>query len=142
MKIMIGYATKSGAARECAELLRREFPEAQVFDLNKDAVNPDDFDVIIIGSGVRIGKLYKPVRKFLKDNHSILLRKKVAYYVCNGEPDTAQEIIDKNFPQDIIASAITIDSFGGYPPFAKGDAKTGIRTDSVMAFVQKVKQAI
>ena len=61
---MIGYATKSGAARECAELLKQKLAECDMIDMERNSVNPAEYDIVIIGSGVRMGKLYKPVRKF------------------------------------------------------------------------------
>lgn len=64
MKTLLLYATKSGAARECAELLAKELTDCTVCDLRHAIPNPELFDTIIVGSGIRFGKIYKPAAKF------------------------------------------------------------------------------
>jgi menaquinone-dependent protoporphyrinogen oxidase len=141
MKTIIVYATKSGAARECAELLATRIADCALFDLSKQTVDIDTADTVIIGSGVRMGRIYKPARKFLDTNHNALLSKRTAIYLCNGEPETFQKTVDKNIPAQISAKSICIKSFGGKQPFTSPKSQDWILTDNVNGFLQAIGQA-
>ncbi len=143
MNILIGYATKSGAAKTCAELLEKEFPGCTVCDLGKEIPDINDFDIVIIGSGVRMGKIYKPVKNFIKSNITLLLSKNTAFYLCNAYPDTTKKAIEKNFPGKLVISAICIEAFGGKVPFSTDTVnQTWINKDNIAAFVQFIKNMI
>lgn len=118
MNVLIAYATKSGAAKECSLLLQKELSGSALFNLNHEIPSLDDYDVIVIGSGVRMGKLYKPARNFIRANQAMLLKKRTVYFLCNAYPDTFQKTINTNFVPELIDSAICIESFGGYAPFS------------------------
>lgn len=117
MRTLIIYATKSGTSQYCASLLARQIEDCAIFDLSKAEPDIAPFDTIIIGSGVRMGKLYRPVLNFIKKNEALLLEKRTAFYLCNAYPDTLQKTIDKNIPEQVAKAAIYINSFGGKAPF-------------------------
>lgn len=116
MGTLILYATKSGATSECADLLAQKF-KCVADDLGKTVPDISSFETVIIGSGIRMGKIYKPVANFLHQHLDELLSKRVALYFCNAYPDTFQKAIEKNIPAELIQSAVCITSFGGKPPF-------------------------
>ena len=140
MKILIAYSTKSGAARKCAGLLAQELSGCIISDLEKESPRPDDFDIIIIGSGVRMGKLYKPVCNFIKENQAALLQKRVAYFLCNAYPDTIQKTVSKNLTEQLITSSICIESFGGYQPYSskKNALQSGIKKENILIFAKQI----
>ncbi len=140
MNILIAYATKTGAAKTCAEILAKDFPNCIICNIGKNLPDIDSFDVIIIGSGVRMGKIYKPASRFIKNNLSTLLLKRSALFLCNADPDTIQKTIDKNIPETLKTAAISIESFGGKPPFtSNADDHTWIKKDNISSFVQAIK---
>jgi len=138
MQNLILYATKSGAAKECAHLLAAKLTECSIRDIAGPIPHLENYDTVIIGSGVRMGKLYKPVRIFLRKNSSILLSKKFAFYFCNAYPDTLQKAIDKSVPQELINHAICTVSFGGKPPFTSPKNQDWIKLDQVATFAQAI----
>lgn len=144
MKTMIAYASKSGAAKECADLLHQKLAMSQVFDLSKENVDLGtvDVDTIIIGSGVRMGKLYKPVLKFIKKNEDFLLSKQFAFYLCNAYPDSLQKAIEKNIPLKLINAAVCINSFGGKQPFTDSGNSDWILMDHVDILVSSVHESV
>ena len=91
-KTLIAYETKGGAteetARKIAEVLRSKFQlEVDLVDL-KEQKAPDltQYANVVIGGGVRMGKIYEKALKFLEND---LSGKKVAFFVLllgNGDP--------------------------------------------------------
>jgi len=141
MKTMILYASKSGAARECAELLAARIADCSVCDLSKQATDMDamnDMDTVIIGSGVRMGRIYKAARTFVDKNLDKLLTKRTAVYLCNGEPDVFEKIVTKNIPAELVASSLCVKSFGGKAPFTSSKTQDWILMDNVNAFIEMV----
>ena len=140
MKTIILYATKSGAARECADILAARIKDSSVCDLSKETPDIDAADMLIIGSGVRMGRVYKPVRKYIEKNLDKLLTKKTALYLCNGEPETYNKAVEKNIPAQLISQSLCVMSFGGKPPFTTPKSQDWILKENMDAFVQAVEQ--
>lgn len=116
MKTAIIYSTRTGATQLCAEYIASQLPECPVFNLEKDKPDLSLFDTIFIGSGVRMGNLYKPVKKLLADNTRILSEKNTVIFLCNYYPKTTTKTIEKNIPKELAANSRII-SCGGKPPF-------------------------
>lgn len=56
MRTLILYSTKSGASKECANLIAAQMDNCAMHDLSKPVPDISSFDTVIIGSGVRMGK--------------------------------------------------------------------------------------
>lgn len=94
--------------------------------------------MIVLGSGVRMGKIYKPMKSFIAKSTKALLTKKTAFFLCNSYPDTFQRVVAKNIPQELIDSAVCMESLGGIPPFSSPKNKEWILFDHVDRLVQAV----
>ena len=144
MSLLVLYATKSGASEQCAKLLSEEFSDCTICNIEITKPNIEEFDSIILGAGVRDGKIYKPIRDFIKKNHTELLNKKMGYFICNEKPKKTEEIIEQNFPDDLKKAAICIESFGGYKsnslPKEDSDQLKGIIVERIQAFSEKFKE--
>jgi menaquinone-dependent protoporphyrinogen oxidase len=138
MKSLIVYSTKSGASRECAELLATRIKNCSIFDLSKQVPSLESFDILIMGSGVRMGKIYKPMKNFLEKNAKALLSKKTAFFLCNAYPDTFQKVIEKNIPKELVDNAVCIEAFGGIPPFTVPKNRDWILLDHVDHLIQSI----
>lgn len=114
MKIAIIYTTKGGTTRECAELLARELTghDVSVFDMDEAHVI-EDYDTVIIGFPIRVARPSKRARKYLKENSASLLKSRVAYYMCCGFIDCADEYAEKAIPNVLRDNAITVTCLGG-----------------------------
>lgn len=104
MASLILYATKSGASEQCAFLLAEYIPGSTLCNLESEKPDIEKYDRIILGAGVRDGKLYKPVRDFIKKNKPALLDKQMGYYICNEKPKKTEEIITDNMQRMRISS--------------------------------------
>jgi menaquinone-dependent protoporphyrinogen oxidase len=143
MRTLIAYSTKSGASRECAESLASEIEGCKICDLKETTPDITEFDIVILGSGIRFGGAYKPFKKFLKENADALLKKKIAFFVSNVVTENFQKIIEKNIPEELRSAAFCIRTFGGRAPIgkAKNDPNWMLK-DEVDAFVRAVKEIV
>lgn len=116
MKTAIIYSTRTGATQLCAEYIASQLPECSMFNLEKDKPDLSQFDVIFIGSGVRMGNLYKPARTLLADNIQILSEKNTVIFLCSYFPGTTAKTIETNIPKELAENSHII-SCGGKPPF-------------------------
>lgn len=141
MNTLILYSTKSGAARECAELLANELLNSSTFDISKDRPSIKEYDTIIIGSGIRMGSIYGPVKKFIKENLDDLLKIKVIYfYFCNAFPDTLDKTIKKSIPSELISKAKLILSFGGKQPFSNPKNQDWINRKNIDEMIESINK--
>jgi menaquinone-dependent protoporphyrinogen oxidase len=86
MKALVVYGSRYGTAaeiaREIAQVIEEEGVEVDLKeDKNVKKTDPDPYDLIIVGSGIKMGKWTKNTIKFLKKNKNILKEKKVALFV-------------------------------------------------------------
>jgi menaquinone-dependent protoporphyrinogen oxidase len=88
-KALIVYGTRYGAtamtSEEIADVFRQEGLDVRVVNLKDEKVKDiNDYELVVVGSGIRIGKWTKEPQKFLKKHHKDLAKKKVALFVCCG----------------------------------------------------------
>lgn len=144
MAVLVLFATKTGATTQCVNVLSEQLSDCTTCNLEEDKPDIGKFDRIILGAGVRDGKMYKPIRDFIKKNHVDLLKKNMGYFICNEKPKETVEIIEKNIPTDLREAAVCIESFGGYKaykaPKEGTDQLQGIFVDKIKAFAEKFTQ--
>jgi menaquinone-dependent protoporphyrinogen oxidase len=88
-KALIVYGTRYGAtastSEEIAETLRREGIEVRVVNAKKESVKDiAEYDLIIVGSGIRVNRWTSEPEKFLQRFQTELTKKKVALFVSAG----------------------------------------------------------
>jgi len=88
-KILIAYGTRYGATRstteEIAKVLQGEGFEVKVVNLKEEKVKDiSKFELVIIGSGMRMAMWTSKAKAFLKKFSSELKKKKVAIFVSSG----------------------------------------------------------
>ena len=121
-KTLIAYASKSGATEQAAkivgEVLKEKFGlEVELANLRKDSLNIVKYENVVIGSGVRAGKVYGEALDFLKQDFG---NKKVAFFVCcggAGDPKNYDESCIK-YLTDVLANypnlkTVATEAFGG-----------------------------
>ena len=84
-KTLVIYGTRFGSTKEIAEFIVKTIQDqnqkADLFDTEKPPQNIDKYDLVIIGSGIQIGKWTNDVLNFLKKNQKQLKKKKTALFV-------------------------------------------------------------
>lgn len=117
MKILIVYASRGGATRTCAQLLcdklKARFEVTLADARGEDNIpSPDDYDIIAIGSPIRMGHIDKNIRSFIKANKDAICAKPSAFFFCCGFPAEADYYIETQIPKDVDFS-LGCHCFGG-----------------------------
>ena len=121
-RILVAYASKGGATKEASEIIAEVLKNkynvtVDLIDLKKTTPKLEGYDKIVVGAGVRAGKVYGDALKFLKQNFE---SKKVAFFVCcggAGDPQKYEEAC-KNYVTDVFANypdlkPVSTQAFGG-----------------------------
>jgi len=122
-KTLIAYETKSGAteesARKIAEVLRSKYQlEVDLLDLKKQkTLDCSQYHNIVIGGGVRVGKVYSKALKCLENDFT---DKKVAFFVSSGEAGVPEkyQLAKVKFVENVLADypnvkPVAAEAFGG-----------------------------
>jgi len=115
MRIAIVYATRGGTTRECARLLGEELKNYSVslIDMSVSVPAFSDYDTVIVGFPIRMGKPMKKARRFLKEHAEELKKVRAAYFICCGFVDCFEEYAEKGIPAALRDLAVDIACLGG-----------------------------
>ncbi len=126
-KVLVAYATKAGSTQEVAEVVGevlREtgaavdvLPARQVRDLRP-------YRGVVLGSGVRMDKLFGDAVKFARRHGQALGRLPVAYFVVcltmmNDTPANRQTVLGYLEPLRAIKEPVSMGLFGGRMEYAR-----------------------
>ena len=117
MNLLVIYTTKTGTVTSCLDILEKYLPQAKMtrcdLSFGDSVPSLDGYDFILVGSPIRMGKIHKRIKSFLKEHHDELLKHRVGYFLCLGFVDVFEEYMMKNFPKDLRDNAAAITCFGG-----------------------------
>jgi menaquinone-dependent protoporphyrinogen oxidase len=122
-KTLIAYETKSGvteeSARKIAEVLRSKYRlEVDLVDLKEQKVHDlTQYRNIVVGGGVRAGRVYGKALKFLEND---LSGKQIAFFISSsmagtpGSHDNAKaRFVEKNLAKYPKINPVSTEAFGG-----------------------------
>ena len=136
MKTLIIFSSKKGATADVAELIKGKFDNAVVWDIkNTDKPRLDEFDTIIIGSSVYVGKIHKDVKAFVSKNSEILRQKKLGLFLCGLLPKEAYKVFENGFAPVLQYAKAKVFAGGVYDP-----KKSGFASRLVMKAVAKLSE--
>jgi menaquinone-dependent protoporphyrinogen oxidase len=89
VKALIVYGTRYGAtektSQEIADVFRQEGLDVKVINLKNEKVKDiSEYDLVLVGSGIKIKKWTKEPEKFLKEFQKELAQKKTAIFISCG----------------------------------------------------------
>lgn len=121
-KTLIAYTSKSGATKEASEVIadalrvKHNF-EVDLVDLRKSSPNIKEYVNVVVGAGVRGGKVYGEALDFLKQDFG---NRKVAFFVCcggAGDPKNYQASCTKYVANVLVKypnlKTVSTEAFGG-----------------------------
>jgi menaquinone-dependent protoporphyrinogen oxidase len=122
-KTLVAYESKSGAteesARKIADVLRSKYQlEVDLVDLGVQNISDcTQYSNIVIGGGVRAGKIYGKSLKCLENNFE---GKKVAFFVSSGQggdpkgyADAKVKFVENTLAKYPNVNAVSTEAFGG-----------------------------
>ncbi len=122
MRTLIAYRTKYGSTERCAAMLSEQLDgEVELFDLKAvEEVDLTQYDRIIVGGSIYMGRIQKEINAFCLKNISSLKDKKIGLYICcMQEGDTAEKQLHNSFPHELLSNSIACEYFGGAFTFDK-----------------------
>lgn len=136
MKTLIVYGTRYGAtgetSEEIAKVLREEGFDVKVLNLKQEKVKDiSEYDLVIVGSGIQMGKWTSEADDFLKKFRAELAKKKVALFVSSaftpvyriqGKTSEIQSAIEKYLHEKAKSyslNPVDVTVFGGVLDFNK-----------------------
>ena len=115
MKILIIYATKNGVSKIAAERLSEQLSssnEISLYDINDNPPAPNTFDVIVLGGSVRMTRINKKLKKYIKKYLNEISNMPSAFFFCCGIIRDFDDYKATELPSKIQFS-LGIDCFGG-----------------------------
>ena len=113
MKTLIAYASRTGASEKCARMLAERIPDSTLCDLCREKPDPNAYEQVIVGGGVRMGALHVDARQYLDGCKPVLLQRRLGLYLCAGFAEKAGEIFANNVDPELRAHAVACECFGG-----------------------------
>jgi len=113
LKTLIIYASKTGTTEKCAKQINTQLEDSKMVNILNQDEDINRYDLIIIGTPIRMGMIDKKIKKLLISNIETLKSKKVAYFICCGFNENWKNYYEQNIPKDLLDSAIIYDTFGG-----------------------------
>ena len=132
------YFTKGGAAEiyaaQVADVLSGFGHHVDVIDLrNDDSPDLAGYDNVVLGTGVRIGMVYRRAKRFLKRDD--LKEKNLAIFLASGiaieEPDRSEEKFLEPLIKKYGLDPVQCDAFPGFVPGHDGNSPATV--DPVIA---------
>lgn len=146
MKALVVYGSRYGTAAEIAEEITRVIKEEGIdVDLKEDKnvkkLDVSPYDLVIVGSGIKMGKWTKDSIKFLKNNKKALKDRKVALFVSCGAANEEksrgmgwEDYLKKVAAENLEGEPVDMGLFGSvYDP----DAKHGLMYKMTQKFWKK-----
>lgn len=113
MKTLIAYASRTGVSEKCARMLAERIPDSTLCDLCREKPDPNAYEQVIVGGGVRMGALHVDARQYLDGCKPVLLQKRLGLFLCAGFVEKAGEIFANNVDPELRAHAVACECFGG-----------------------------
>ncbi len=118
MRTLIAYGSRYGYTGECAEIIAELLKDEEVIiitHLDKHSYPTlEDYDRIIIGGAVYMGRLNRKVRRFIEENRALLLTKEIGLFLsCLSEDEEAKMMVKKAFPRELLEHAKALALVGG-----------------------------
>lgn len=122
MKTLIAYSSKYGCTEQCAEKLAKKLSGAShLYNIKtNEALDLSQYDKVIIGSAVYIGRIQKEAAEFCTKNLEQLKSKKLGLFICGSqEGDALKQELEAAYPNELKSIASILDCFGGAYQFSR-----------------------
>lgn len=115
MKTLIIYATKYGSVEHAAQLLKSKLAgDVQLVNIIKEDVPPlEEFEIVILGGSIYVGKIQKKLSKYITKKLPQLLGKRIGLFICAGQKEEVRiKELETAFPTELYHHAVCKEVFG------------------------------
>ncbi len=105
MKTIILYESKMGYTKKCAEYLHQKMENSDLFDIEKAGFVLKDYEQIVIGAPIYIGKVEDYTRDFINRNKLTLLDRKLKLFFTGMNKEEYHIAVQDSLPVDIFYEA-------------------------------------
>ncbi|MBE6555885.1 MAG: hypothetical protein E7663_06660 [Ruminococcaceae bacterium] len=115
MKLLIAYAGKTGSCRTMAELLKTLLPnhEVTVADLSAEMPVPTEYDYVVLGTAVRMGKPHRALKAYLKQYGDAVAALPHTLFLCCAIASQFENYLERCYPRNVLENAEETVYFGG-----------------------------
>jgi len=161
MSIALIYISKHGTVRKIAERIKDglHVENIELFNLKENKkINPENYEIIILGGSIHAGTIQKGLRKFVDKNLSVLLRKKIFIFIaCMEKSSKRDEYLKNAFPIELLENTLEISYLGGEFLFdkmnfiekkiikkisGKSEDVNEIDNEAIESFINKIKKFV
>lgn len=121
MKTLLLYATKYGSTKTCVEYLLPKL-QGEVTAVQYSTKTPimiEDYDAVIIGSPIYMGKIPKQLADFAENYEQQLLTKKVGIFLVCSNVRNFKKHLAYSFSFELLEKAEVKECFGGIMDISK-----------------------
>ena len=140
LNTLIIYASKTGTTEKCANQINKQLTNSKMINILNQNEDINRYDLIVIGTPIRMGMIDRRIKSFLVNNIEILKSKKVAYFICCGFSENWKSYYEQNIPKDLLDSAYIYDTFGGEMDIQKQKGFDKFITKIVSKNIDKSKE--
>ncbi len=117
MATLIIYKSRHGTTKKVAVNLSKLIKDEKVDTVELtyfDSIDLLDYDTIIIGASIHMGKISYDMRSFMSSNIKLLLTKRIGLYLCcMEEGEKAQQQFDDAYNSSLRNASVSNGIFGG-----------------------------
>lgn len=115
MKTLIVYTGKYGFTKQCVEDIASALKGAvDVVELNIPTnIDLTNYNQVIIGGAIYMGKVHKNITTFVHNNLEILRNKRIGLFITCGFSENFDMYLRETYPERLLAIALTKRCFGG-----------------------------
>ncbi len=114
MKKCIIYVSKHGSTETTAKMLKEKLDDdCDLINLNEiKKIDLSDYDTIVLGAPMYLGKLHKKMKKCIENDLDELLKKHIGLFIMGADTEKPEENIQKAYPQKLHDHAFSREYFG------------------------------
>ncbi|SHH00711.1 menaquinone-dependent protoporphyrinogen oxidase [Anaerosphaera aminiphila DSM 21120] len=115
MKVLVLYESKYGCTKDCVEYLKNKL-NCTVKDVdikNEKVPELQEYNLILIGSPIYMGKIQRDIKNFCDKRLEELLKKKIILFISCTTPNQVDDFFKNNFPVELLKNSLGQFNFGG-----------------------------
>ena len=116
MKHLIVFTTRHGTTSKIAHSIAEKIGNTDTFGLKgmKNAPNPENYDMVVLGGPIYLGKLARPLVSYAQRYRDILVNRILGLFIlCLSEGPVSEGYINSSFSESLRARAAVVSAFGG-----------------------------